>query len=38
MSLKIIELNDSGITVGDETGVITRSPGYALAVGNSMEL
>ena len=38
MSLKIIELNDSGITVGDETGVITRSPGFALAVGNSLEL
>ena len=38
MSLKIIELNDIGITVGDETGVITRSPGFALAAGNSLEL
>ena len=38
MSLKIIELNDIGITVGDETSVITRSPGFALAAGNSLEL
>ena len=38
MSLKVIELNDSAITVGDETGIITRSPGFALATGNSMEL
>ena len=38
MSLKVIELNDCGISVGDESGIITQSPGFALAVGNSLEI
>lgn len=38
MSLKVIELNDSAIRVGDETGIIVQSPGFALAAGNSLEL
>ena len=38
MSLKVIELNDSAITVGDDTGIIVQSPGFALATGNSLEL
>ncbi|HAJ75238.1 MAG TPA: hypothetical protein DCM64_02165 [Gammaproteobacteria bacterium] len=38
MSLKVIELNDCGIAVGDESGIITQSPGFALAVGNSLEI
>ena len=30
MSLKVIELNDHGICVGDETGILMHSPGFAL--------
>ena len=38
MSLKIIELNDRAIHVGDETGVILQSPGFALADGTTVLL
>lgn len=38
MSVKIIELNDRAIHVGDETGVILQSPGFALADGSSLVL
>ena len=38
MSLKVIELNDSAIKVGDENGIIVESPGFALAVGKELEL
>lgn len=38
MSVKIIELNDRAIHVGDETGVILQSPGFALADGSSIVL
>ena len=38
MSLKVIELNDCGINVGDESGIIAQSPGFALAIGNSLEI
>lgn len=38
MSLKVIEFNDSALTVGDESGVLAQSPGFALAVGKSLEL
>ena len=38
MSLKVIELNDNAIRVGDENGIILQSPGFALAVGNELEL
>ena len=31
MSLKVIELNDRAISVGDETGILMQSPGFALA-------
>lgn len=33
MSLKVIELNDHGICVGDESGILTHSPGFALTDG-----
>ncbi|MDP6097413.1 MAG: hypothetical protein QGG67_15730 [Gammaproteobacteria bacterium] len=38
MSLKVIELNDSAVRVGDEQGLIATSPGFALAVGKLLEL
>lgn len=38
MSLKIIELNDSGIKVGDHRGIAVASPGFALLVGNELVL
>ncbi len=38
MSFKVIELNDKAISVGDETGVIIRSPGFALADGSEVLL
>lgn len=38
MSLKVIELNDNAIRVGDESGIILQSPGFALAVGDGLEL
>lgn len=38
MSLKVIELNDNAIRVGDESGIILQSPGFALAVGDELEL
>lgn len=30
MTLRVIELNDRALTVGDETGIALRSPGFAL--------
>ena len=33
MSLKVIEFNDRGICVSDETGILLHSPGFALADG-----
>lgn len=38
MSLKIIELNDSGIKVGDHRGIAVASPGFALVVDNDLVL
>ncbi|MCG8412760.1 MAG: hypothetical protein MI746_00960 [Pseudomonadales bacterium] len=38
MSLKVIELNDKAISVGDESGVLLRSPGFALADGQDLVL
>ena len=38
MSLKVIELNDIAIRVGDEKGVIVSSPGFALSEGKLLEL
>lgn len=38
MSLKVIELNDNALRVGDESGILTESPGFALTVGKELEL
>lgn len=38
MSLKVIELNDSAVTVSDETGLLLQSPGFALVDGNRLEV
>ena len=38
MSLKVIELNDSGIIVGDKDGIIAQSPGFAFAAEDSLEI
>ena len=38
MSLKVIELNDRGIKVGDESGIIVQSPGFALVHGDILEV
>ena len=38
MSLKVIELNDSGIVVGDKDGIIAQSPGFAFAAEDSLEI
>jgi hypothetical protein len=37
MTLKVLELNDNGLTIGDENGLIISSPGYAVAVGERLE-
>jgi len=37
MTLKVLELNDNGISIGDENGLIISSPGYAVAVGENLE-
>ena len=34
MNLKVIELNDNALRVGDESGILVESPGFALAVEN----
>jgi len=38
MSLKVIELNDSAVTVSDQTGVIVQSPGFALVGDKGLEV
>ena len=38
MALNVIELNDSGIKVGDESGIIVQSPGFALVLDNKLEV
>ena len=38
MALHIIELNDRGIKVGDESGIIVQSPGFALVVDDKLEV
>ncbi len=37
MTLKVLELNDNGISIGDENGLIISSPGYAVATGENPE-
>jgi len=34
MGLKVIELNDNALRVGDDTGILVESPGFALAAEN----
>lgn len=38
MSIKVVELNDSAIGLGDATGIIAQSPGFALADGKLLHL
>jgi len=38
MSLKVIELNDSAIKVGDDSGLLLQSPGFALTAGTGLQL
>ena len=38
MSIKVIEINDSNIRVGDETGIIFQSPGFALVTEDKLEV
>ena len=38
MSVKVIEINDSSIKVGNETGILFRSPGFALATEDKLEV
>ena len=38
MSLKVIELNDNALRVGDESGIIIESPGFALAGSKQLQL
>ena len=38
MSLKVIELNDNSLRVGDESGILVESPGFALAVDKQLQL
>ena len=38
MSVKVIEINDSNIRVGDETGIVFQSPGFALVTEDKLEV
>ncbi len=38
MSLKVIELNDNALRVGDDSGILVESPGFALAVDKQLQL
>jgi len=38
MSLKVIELNDNALRVGDGSGILIESPGFALAVDKQLQL
>lgn len=38
MSVKVIELNDNALRVGDDSGIIVESPGFALAVDKQLQL
>lgn len=38
MSLKVIELNDNALRVGDDSGILVESPGFALAVDKQLHL
>lgn len=38
MSVKVIELNDNALRVGDDSGILVESPGFALAVDKQLRL
>jgi len=38
MSVKVIELNDSAVSVSDETGLLARSPGFAVIGDRGLEV
>lgn len=38
MNVKVIELNDNALRVGDDSGIIVESPGFALAVDKQLQL
>ena len=38
MSVKVIEINDSNIKVGDEAGIVFQSPGFSLVANNKVEV
>lgn len=38
MSVKVIELNDSAVSVSDETGLLMQSPGFAVVGENGLEV
>lgn len=38
MSLKVIEFNDAAVTVGDSTGILLQSPGFALSQNKTLQL
>ena len=38
MTLKVIELNDTALRVGDDTGIVLQSPGFALAQDKALVL
>ncbi len=38
MSHKVIELNDNALTVGDDSGILLVSPGFALAADKGLQL
>ena len=38
MSMKVIEINDSNIKVGDESGILCQSPGFALVTEDTLEI
>ena len=38
MSVKVIEINDSNIKVGDELGLVFQSPGFSLVSDDKVEV
>ena len=38
MSVKVIELNDSNIKVGNEAGMVFQSPGFSLVTNDKVEV
>ena len=38
MSVKVIELNDSNIKVGNEAGMLFQSPGFSLVTNDKVEV